>query len=658
MAEARLQPPRLLSVNVGRPRAVDTGRRTVRTAIWKRPVDGRVAVRGVNLDGDDQADRTVHGGPDKAVYAYAHRGHPRVGGRARPRARARRVRREPDRRGRSTSRARCIGERWRVGTALLEVVQPRLPCFKLGLRMGDPRFVKRFGEASRPGAYLRIVEEGELGAGDAIEVDLDALPDHAVTSGSSPTRSSSTRARPAGPRGPAAPAVPARVAVGTRRRRGRLTHRPGAAEVRRPVRGPPQRGRHRAAREPTEVLMRSSPRAHQRISRSRRWWGALAVVALVALAVASSAVARRGGERGGDGSRGLGHYTQRDLVSDVPGRRRAPRPDLVNAWGLAFGPATPAWVADNGTGRLDALLRRGATARPSRRCRSTVAIPGGAPTGTVFNASTGFVVHSGTSSGAALLPVRLRGGDISGWSPGVPPPAPSTQAQVAVDRAGADLQGPRDRRHRDRPAAVRHRLPPRQVDVLDGLRAGATAGRVRRTRTIPAGFAPFGIQAIDGEIVVTYAKQDADRARRRRGAGQRLRRRLRHRAARCCGASPRTAPLNSPWGDRVGAAGLRRLQRRAAGRQLRRRAHQRLRPGERPVPGRAARRARAAPITIDGLWALRFGNGVIGTPRRCCSPPGPPGRRTGSSARSRPRPSTTTTDHVPGARGHPAAGAR
>ena len=62
---------RVASVNVGRPRPVDTGRRVVETAIWKRPVAGRVAVRGVNVDGEDQADRTVHGGPDKAVYAYA-----------------------------------------------------------------------------------------------------------------------------------------------------------------------------------------------------------------------------------------------------------------------------------------------------------------------------------------------------------------------------------------------------------------------------------------------------------------------------------------------------------------------------------------------------------------------------------------------------------
>jgi MOSC domain-containing protein YiiM len=74
-----------------------------------------------------------------------------------------------------------VGERWRVGSALLEVSEPRFPCFKLGLRMGDPKFLKRFAAARRPGLYLRIAEEGELGAGDDIEV-LDR-PRHAVTIG-------------------------------------------------------------------------------------------------------------------------------------------------------------------------------------------------------------------------------------------------------------------------------------------------------------------------------------------------------------------------------------------------------------------------------------------------------------------------------------------
>ncbi len=172
--------PRLLSVNVGRPRAVKTGKRVVETAIWKSPVAGRVRAHGVNLDGDDQADRSVHGGPDKAIYAYAieeiREWEAELGRELGPGAFGENLTTE----GIDVSGA-LLGERWRVGTTLLEAIQPRLPCFKLGLRMEDPGFVKRFAEASRPGAYLRIIEEGELGAGDPIEVDFDSLPGHGVS---------------------------------------------------------------------------------------------------------------------------------------------------------------------------------------------------------------------------------------------------------------------------------------------------------------------------------------------------------------------------------------------------------------------------------------------------------------------------------------------
>ena len=170
----------LLSVNVGRAREVGTGRRVIRTAIWKTPVKGRVAVRGVNLDGDQQADPSVHGGPDKAVYAYAIED---------TRAWEAALHRElgPGAFGENLTTSgldvsgALVGERWRIGTALLEVVQPRLPCFKLGLRMGDPSFVRRFARASRPGAYLRILDEGEFGAGDVIQVDPASRADHGVT---------------------------------------------------------------------------------------------------------------------------------------------------------------------------------------------------------------------------------------------------------------------------------------------------------------------------------------------------------------------------------------------------------------------------------------------------------------------------------------------
>jgi MOSC domain-containing protein YiiM len=167
------------SLNVGRPRAVEVGDRTVTTAIWKDPVAGRVALRGVNLAGDDQADRTVHGGPDKAVYAYGAEDtawwETELGTALGPGAFGENL----TVRGLPVSEA-VIGERWAVGSALLEVAQPRLPCFKLGLRMGDPLFPRRFAAADRPGAYLRVLREGDIGAGD--EIAVSDRPEHGVTS--------------------------------------------------------------------------------------------------------------------------------------------------------------------------------------------------------------------------------------------------------------------------------------------------------------------------------------------------------------------------------------------------------------------------------------------------------------------------------------------
>ena len=168
----------LVSVNLGRIEVVDHHDRTVTTGIFKRPAAGRVATDGVNLVGDDQADRSVHGGPDRALYAYAAEdlewwadelGRPIAAGTM----------------GENLTTAdvdvtnAVIGERWRIGTVLLEVTAPRVPCFKLGIKMGDGRFPIRFAAAGRPGAYLRIIEQGELGAGDVVTVT--DVPDHDVT---------------------------------------------------------------------------------------------------------------------------------------------------------------------------------------------------------------------------------------------------------------------------------------------------------------------------------------------------------------------------------------------------------------------------------------------------------------------------------------------
>lgn len=168
----------LVSVNVGEPRQVEWAGRSVTTAIWKRPTDRRVPVEHDNLAGDGQADLRVHGGPDKAVYAYATEDYRWWEGElASPL--------EPGTFGENLTTEGVdltrvvIGERWVVGTAELEVAQTRQPCFKLGIRMGDAEFVQRFDRARRFGVYLRITETGALGVGD--EIHLTSRPTHGLT---------------------------------------------------------------------------------------------------------------------------------------------------------------------------------------------------------------------------------------------------------------------------------------------------------------------------------------------------------------------------------------------------------------------------------------------------------------------------------------------
>jgi MOSC domain-containing protein YiiM len=170
---------KLLAVNVGVPREVEWKGRRVRTAIFKEPVAGRVAVRRHNLAGDAQADLTVHGGRDKAVYAYPaeHYDYWRneLPGRELPFGQF----------GENLTTEGLletevgVGDEFRFGSARLVVTQPRLPCYKLGLRFGDPGMVKRFQASDRPGIYFAVLDEGELEAGDGI--DLVRRDEHRVT---------------------------------------------------------------------------------------------------------------------------------------------------------------------------------------------------------------------------------------------------------------------------------------------------------------------------------------------------------------------------------------------------------------------------------------------------------------------------------------------
>jgi MOSC domain-containing protein YiiM len=159
---------RVLSVNVGLPREVMWRGKPVRTGIYKEPVAGRVALRRLNLDGDRQADLRVHGGRDKAVYAYPSEYY-ELWSRERPELEL-----GPGAFGENLTieglldEDVAVGDRFRIGTAELVVTQPRLPCFKLGIKMGRDEFVTEFLERGLYGFYLAVRREGEVAAGDPI----------------------------------------------------------------------------------------------------------------------------------------------------------------------------------------------------------------------------------------------------------------------------------------------------------------------------------------------------------------------------------------------------------------------------------------------------------------------------------------------------------
>ena len=160
---------KLLSVNVGRPRLIAFHGVTVSSAIAKRPCGGPVMVRALNVDGDRQANLDVHGGEHKAVYAYPfeHYAYWREA-----------LGRDDLAHGQFGENFTvqglleedvCIGDRYRVGRAVLEVTQPRVPCRNLAARMKNPEFPKLFLRSQRSGFYLRVIEEGEVSAGQSIE---------------------------------------------------------------------------------------------------------------------------------------------------------------------------------------------------------------------------------------------------------------------------------------------------------------------------------------------------------------------------------------------------------------------------------------------------------------------------------------------------------
>ena len=301
-------------------------------------------------------------------------------------------------------------------------------------------------------------------------------------------------------------------------------------------------------------------------------------------------------------------YEQHNLVSDGAVPADLVDPVLVNAWGLVASATSPWWVADNATGF--STLYNGNT---GAKIGLTVSVPG-APTGIVFNGGAGFVVANGAAQGPARFIFASEDGTISGWNPAVPPPPTSTHAQVAVDNSasGAVYKG-----LAIAVTSVGDRLYATNfhagtVDVFDASFHAVPGGFT--DPDLPAGYAPFGIRALGGVIYVTYALQDADKHDDVAGVGHgfvnafdtdgHLLRRVASRGR-----------LNSPWGLALAPADFGQfggnllvgnfgdghinafdLERFEGNGELQERGQ--------------LHAANGAPVAIDGLWALAFGNGA------------------------------------------------
>ena len=337
----------------------------------------------------------------------------------------------------------------------------------------------------------------------------------------------------------------------------------------------------------------------QRLGRVRSALALGLVAALLALAPAAPAAA----------SHPRNAYHQTNLVSDLPGLAQLTDPDLVNPWGLAAGPTTPAWVADNGTDK--ATIYPGfVNGSPIQKAGLVVNIPGGAPTGQVFNPTPGFVVHSGTANGPALFLFDSEAGLATGWNPGVPPPPPSTQAQVGASVPDAIYKGLAIATTPAGTFLYAADFHHATIDVFDaGFHRVRLAGSFD-DHGLPAGFAPFNVQELGGRLYVAYAKQDADARDEIAGRGlgyvnvfDTQGRFLRRLAAR--------GPLDAPWGLAIAPKHFGAFSRDLLVGNF----------GDGRISAYDVRTGRfegqlrdqgGKPITIDGLWALRFGNGVTG----------------------------------------------
>jgi uncharacterized protein (TIGR03118 family) len=333
--------------------------------------------------------------------------------------------------------------------------------------------------------------------------------------------------------------------------------------------------------------------------------GALGVALVMPVGAVGAVNHSRGASTAGNASQST--YLQRNLVSDVPGRAQVTDPNLVNPWGVSFSPTSPLWVSDNGTG-VATLYTGGVHGGTQHVVPLVVTIPGGAPTGQVFNPTSSFVIHApdGSQAPARFLFVGDTG-HLSGWAPTVP--AGSHEAQDAVITPGAVYKG--------LALGVTSGVGPRlyaadftagTVDVYNGIfQRVITSGNFEDPQ-LPENFAPFNVAVLGGNVVVAYAMHSGGDEVKGAGLGRvdvftpdgRLLRRLGDHAL-----------LNAPWGLAIAPSGFGDF----SGDLLvgnfgdgRIHAFDATTLESRGV----LRTGGVAPLSIDGLWALQPGNGVEG----------------------------------------------
>jgi uncharacterized protein (TIGR03118 family) len=304
-------------------------------------------------------------------------------------------------------------------------------------------------------------------------------------------------------------------------------------------------------------------------------------------------------------------YVQTNLVSDIPGVARSTDPNLINPWGMSATPASPIWVSDNHSDK--STLYKGPVAGGALTTVGlVVSIPGGSPTGQVYNPGTSWVVKSGKFSAPATFIFASEAGSITGWNSGVPAPAASTHAQNGITVKGAIYKGLAISTGAGGDWLYAANFHAGTIDLFDSAFHLVHWAGAFHDSQIPHGYAPFNIQNLGDKLYVTYAAQGPGAVDDARGTGRGfidtydLKGKLLKRFA-AHGA------LNSPWGLAMapatfgGFGGDLLVGNFGNGRISA------FDPATGAYKGQL-RNADGLPIAVQGLWGLMFGNGTAGTP--------------------------------------------